>query len=723
MTFVTRSAPSKTWSAPNKPSGFYVATVTRIENGNEVYVEVPRLTYEFEHGPIVYTGTPLSVGDQTWVGFLEGRQDDVVAPFPGGGGPLLVPDTIEVTLLIASTTSSSGMQGRANFLCNGTSDQVQFLAAADAVQASLSKVGRVVVAEGSYTFDDRLFKAGGGNGFDVEFVGMGVDATLITGDHVGELDLGVIEWFEQGNLAFRNLRFDAFEFDGGDLAPWLIYKDGDGTGSLILDNVQMNSDQGSLVWTDEAFYSRRLKGYSQNGSGITTRNKVWIERADIEANGPCVDFNNTIVIESAVRITRSRFLATQTTAILGNNTSVAGTVIDSNHIETTAPSPCVDIRAGWITNNRLVAASSTTGALYFSSASGGAAAVYALGNDISNGAQPGIVFKDGQYSRIDNNYLRQWGIVGIDVYRNISSDSESFFITDNKFLDVSDGTGVGVRVDDTSFAVIAKNGFYRFDDTAVIVQGASETALVSRNLIVGTLPNGVDKIHIDQSNDVVVDRNHIVEGGIHIEDSSHAQVTNNIQESAHEPPSSYAIKLSGTTNRATVQRNTYTGSRLGGEDPVEDGVLIEAGVEGTRIRDNELSQAQIRVTDNGTNTLDMGLIPIRIEDRSATLTTGTGSQPVPWIGPAVIEGVRAVVTIAPTGSDEVIVDVNVNGSTLWTAQANQPAIIVTSTDSGLKIPEQNATLGDGDIITLDIDQVGDATAGGHLTVTLYIREI
>lgn len=723
MTFLTRSAPSKTWSAPNKPSGFYVATVTRVENGNEVYVEVPRLTYEFEHGPIVYSGMPLSVGDKTWIGFLEGRQDDVVAPFPGGGGPLLIPDTIEVTLLIASTTSSSGMQEQANFLCNGTNDEVQFLAAANAVQASTSKVGRVAVAEGTYTFDDRLFKAGGGVGFDVEFVGMGVDATLLIGDHVGELDNGVIEWFEQGNLAFRNLRFDAFEFDGGDLAPYLIYKDGDGTGSLTLDNVQMNSDQGSLVWTDEAFYSRRLKGYSQNGVGLTTRNKVWLEGADIEANGPCLDFNTNIVTESAVRVTRSRLLATQTTAILGNNLSLSSTTIDSNIIETTSPSPCIDLKTGWVLNNRLIAANSTTGALHFASASG-SAVIWVTGNDIDNGTQPGIKFLDGRYSIIDDNFLRAWGGVGIDIDRVIVSDSESFIVTDNKFANVAAGTGPGIRINDTSFAVVADNQFYSFDDTAVRVQGGSETALISRNLIVGSVPNGIDKIHIDQSDDVVVDRNHIVEGGIHIEDSNYAQVTNNVQEGAHTPTESYNIKLSGTTERATVQRNIYTGTRLGGgETTIEDGVLIEAGVTETKIRDNELSYAQLRVTDNGSSTLDVGLIPVRIEDRSATLTTGSGAQPVPWIGTAEIESVRATVGTSPTGSDEVIVDVNVNGSTLWTAQGNQPAITPAGTDSGLVFPEQNAILSDGDIITVDIDQVGDGTAGGYLTVTIYIREI
>lgn len=50
----------------------------------DVYVKIPRLSGEFEYGPIEYVGSVPSVGDSVFVGFKEGRRDELVAITAGG---------------------------------------------------------------------------------------------------------------------------------------------------------------------------------------------------------------------------------------------------------------------------------------------------------------------------------------------------------------------------------------------------------------------------------------------------------------------------------------------------------------------------------------------------------------------------------------------------------------------------------------------------------------
>lgn len=80
----------------------------------------------------------------------------------------------------------------------------------------------------------------------------------------------------------------------------------------------------------------------------------------------------------------------------------------------------------------------------------------------------------------------------------------------------------------------------------------------------------------------------------------------------------------------------------------------------------------------------------------------------------------AVVNVgtAPTGQS-LIVDVNKNGTTLYTTQGRRPTVAAaatTSTSSG--VPDGATTLASGDVIKVDIDQVGSGTAGSDLSVTV-----
>ena len=77
----------------------------------------------------------------------------------------------------------------------------------------------------------------------------------------------------------------------------------------------------------------------------------------------------------------------------------------------------------------------------------------------------------------------------------------------------------------------------------------------------------------------------------------------------------------------------------------------------------------------------------------------------------------ANVKTAPTGAD-LIVDININGTSIWaTTQANRLTIAAGAT-TGTQTSFDTTALTEGDIITIDVDQIGSTVAGSDLTITL-----
>ncbi len=76
-----------------------------------------------------------------------------------------------------------------------------------------------------------------------------------------------------------------------------------------------------------------------------------------------------------------------------------------------------------------------------------------------------------------------------------------------------------------------------------------------------------------------------------------------------------------------------------------------------------------------------------------------------------------MVKTAPVGAD-LIIDLNVGGTSIWAAtQANR----LTITDGGTTATQTSfdtTALSESDQLTLDIDQTGSSTSGADLTVQL-----
>lgn len=110
---------------------------------------------------------------------------------------------------------------------------------------------------------------------------------------------------------------------------------------------------------------------------------------------------------------------------------------------------------------------------------------------------------------------------------------------------------------------------------------------------------------------------------------------------------------------------------------------------------------------------------LKCSDETTDLTAGTNKIQVriPYAG--TLTEVRASVNTAPTGS-ALVVDVNVNNSSVLSTKLSIDADTLTSTVSAIPVVISNSALADDDAISIDIDQVGITTAGAGLKVSLFV---
>lgn len=104
---------------------------------------------------------------------------------------------------------------------------------------------------------------------------------------------------------------------------------------------------------------------------------------------------------------------------------------------------------------------------------------------------------------------------------------------------------------------------------------------------------------------------------------------------------------------------------------------------------------------------------------TGTLTAKVGAGRVYMEHACRVESVRASVGTAPTGA-AVIADVNKNGTTVYTDQAQRPTI-AASTNTDLGGVAANGVFAAGDYLTVDVDQIGSTVAGAELVVVVRMR--
>lgn len=114
----------------------------------------------------------------------------------------------------------------------------------------------------------------------------------------------------------------------------------------------------------------------------------------------------------------------------------------------------------------------------------------------------------------------------------------------------------------------------------------------------------------------------------------------------------------------------------------------------------------------------LGLYPF---SRSGNIPTFTGAARIYNDTGTIqtITSVRATVGTPPTGQ-ALIVDVNKNGTTIFTTQANRPTIAAGTNTSG-EVTNMNITaINPGEYLTVDADQVGSGNPGADLVVQVDV---
>lgn len=100
--------------------------------------------------------------------------------------------------------------------------------------------------------------------------------------------------------------------------------------------------------------------------------------------------------------------------------------------------------------------------------------------------------------------------------------------------------------------------------------------------------------------------------------------------------------------------------------------------------------------------------------------TGTSRYPIKG-GTFQIETIAVMVNTAPTGA-AILVDVNKNGTTIYSTQGNRPSVAISGTSATVGA-HTATTVTDGDYITIDIDQVGSTVPGSDLVLVLRMQRI
>lgn len=117
------------------------------------------------------------------------------------------------------------------------------------------------------------------------------------------------------------------------------------------------------------------------------------------------------------------------------------------------------------------------------------------------------------------------------------------------------------------------------------------------------------------------------------------------------------------------------------------------------------------------NTWPLAMAPYHFFSAGAQ-TTGT-KKSAAIVGVAGnISDVRAYLDTAPTGST-FIVDVNKNGTTIFTSQAARPTIAISGNASTTTAPAVTAVAA-GDRLSYDVDQIGASVAGSDLYLTVTV---
>lgn len=296
----------------------------------------------------------------------------------------------------------------------------------------------------------------------------------------------------------------------------------------------------------------------------------------------------------------------------------------------------------------------------------------------------------------------------------------SVYILNTKLDGTIDEFTNGISFFNTTFNAYEYGGLILADDGTPTTRG--NRALITSCRFIGPMSshswyvaNSFDALTIDKYQSVSILGNIFqVQTGFAIVTKNGALginvLGNTFAASTERTVAKRLIDVSSTTGMV-ICGNQFTGASGGG------GIETKASVDTTIVANNtfKLVEAIPVLTAAGT---DVHIDPTyeALFSVEGPLSVAPGSMRIYNLsrGRRTIQRVFLSVATAPQGSS-IIVDVNKNGTTIFTNQANRPQIAPganTGETTTIDVPAWN----DGDYLTVDVDQVGSTASGSYLTV-------
>ena len=184
------------------------------------------------------------------------------------------------------------------------------------------------------------------------------------------------------------------------------------------------------------------------------------------------------------------------------------------------------------------------------------------------------------------------------------------------------------------------------------------------------------------------------------------------------------IDTAGITDSAVTAAKIADGAV--GSDELASGSVIEAklgtgAVTAGKIGAGAVTTAKIGDGQVTAAKIAAGVIPTVLPSEATltipgTLSTGARNVRFYVESSRTISNVVVSVGTAPTGAS-VIFDVNKNGTTIFSTQANRPTIAASGFYDGSSTPDVTS-LSAGDYLTVDVDQVGSTVAGSDAVIRI-----
>jgi hypothetical protein len=217
-------------------------------------------------------------------------------------------------------------------------------------------------------------------------------------------------------------------------------------------------------------------------------------------------------------------------------------------------------------------------------------------------------------------------------------------------------------------------------------------------------------------------------GGVSLNSTQYANVSvYDYDGGAQGQVTVYAVHTAGDLADAGMQievGDDYVGLYISEKD--NDTLQIAADDGG-----GYMMQLRHRGSGKGWAASDDGTVNARIDSFFEWVFTRTGALTAPTTNQCAyfragykcrIDEVQVHVGTAPTGQD-LIVDVNDDGATIFTTQGNRPTITAGANDDTSAAADGGTAIAKDSVITIDVDQVGSGTAGSDLTVHVRGRYI